>query len=395
MNRRIYLDNAATTPLDPRVLEVMQSCLSLTWGNPSSMYWEAREARRLLDGARRTIATLLEARPSEIVFTSGGTESDNLAILGIAEARRGLGNHVITSATEHHAVLHAAQALERRGFRVTYLPVDGEGFVDRGALEAAVSPDTVLVSIMLANNETGTIQPVHEISNLTKALNSKTLVHTDAVQAAGMLPLNPCALGVDALSLSAHKFYGPKGSGILYLRAGTPLAAQLVGGAQERERRAGTENVAAAVGLAMALRLAMEELSTRTAHVRGLCNLLLEELPRQIPSTTLTGPDDHALRLANNVSCCFSGVESETLLLQLDRAGFAASSGSACTTGSLEPSHVLTAMGLAPELARGSLRLTVGQENTMADIRSLLAALPACVERTRRIGRQRRAKMLS
>lgn len=388
MDGRIYLDHAATTPLDARVLEAMLPCLSRAWGNPSSVYAEAREARRHLDAARRSVAEALGARPAEIVFTSGGTESDNLAVLGIAEASAGRGRHVVTSATEHHAVLHAAAELERRGFRVTYLPVDGEGFVDAETLAAAVEPETVLVSVMLANNETGTVQPVRELALAVKERNPAAFFHTDAVQAAGLLEIDVNRLGVDALSLAGHKFYGPKGIGVLYLRQGTPIAAQSVGGSQEKERRAGTENVAAAVGLAAALRLAVDERPARAAHAAAQRNRLIEQIPRLVPDALLTGPLDGARRLANNFSCCFDGVEAETLLLQLDLAGIAASSGSACTSGSLEPSHVLTAMGFPPQTARGSLRLTVGQGNTSEDIDALLARLPAFVERLRHLGRR-------
>jgi len=395
MDKRVYLDHAATTPTDPRVIEAMISCLADGWGNPSSIYTEARTARHLLDRARRETADVLGARPAEIVFTSGGTESDNLALLGIAESHRAAGPHIVTSATEHHAVLHAAAVLERRGFRVTYLPVDGEGFVDLGALQAAVSPETVLVSVMLANNETGTIQPIAEIARLVKAQNAATLVHTDAVQAAGLLPLNVNELGVDALSLSGHKFYGPKGTGVLYLRQGTALEAQMAGGSQEKERRAGTENVAGCVGFAGALRLAADELSARAAHAARLRDRLLDEIPRRVPAAFITGPSSRDRRLPNSCSCRFDGVDAETLLLQLDLAGYAASSGSACTSGSLEPSHVLMAMGIAPERARGSLRLTVGQGNSMADVEGLLDVLPSCVERLRHLKRSTSANLVS
>jgi cysteine desulfurase len=383
MPGRIYLDHAATTPLDPRVLEAMLPCLTEAWGNPSSIYAEAREARRHLDAARRLVADLLGARPGEIVFTSGGSESDSLALRGIAAAAPGHARQVITVTTEHHAVLHTAAALEREGYRVTYLPVDGEGFVDSGALEAAVGPETVLVSVMLANNETGTIQAVPELARLVKARNPHVLVHTDAVQAAGMLDLDVSKLGVDALSLAAHKFYGPKGVGALYVRSGTAVEAQILGGSQEKERRAGTENVAGAVGLAAALRLATEELLERVRHVRALRDRLLTELPGRVAGTRITGPLDDARRLADNFSGCFEGIEAEMLLMQLDLAGVSASSGSACTSGSLEPSHVLTAMGIPEDLARGSLRLTVGNENTTDEIGRVLDCLPGFVERLR------------
>ena len=390
MNQRIYLDNAATTPLDQRVLTAMLPYLTEMWGNPSSIYAEGREARKALDAARRSVAETLSARPAEIIFTSGGSESDNLALRGIAEATRERGKHIITTQIEHHAILYSAGALEKDGCRVTYLPVDGEGFVDPDALEEAVGPDTTLVSIVHANNEVGTIQPIAELARLVKAKNPRTVFHTDAVQAAGALDLNVDQLGVDALSLTAHKIYGPKGVGALYLRARTPLRPQIHGGSQEKERRAGTENVAGAVGLATALRLAADELVQRTDHSRALRDRLLSEIPRIVPGIRITGPLDGDRRLANNASLCIEGLEAEALLLQLDMAGISASSGSACTSGSLEPSHVLTAMGISEATARGSLRLTVGKDNSIAEIDYLLDVLPAFVARLRGLGVQGR-----
>lgn len=384
MERRIYLDHAATTPVDPRVIEAMLPYFTTCWGNPSGIYQEAQEARKGLDGARRTVADILGARPNEIVFTAGGSESDSLAIRGVVAATRRRGNHVVTSAIEHHAVLHTVQALEREGVcRATYLPVDGEGFVDLDAVERAVTDETVLVSVMYANNEVGTVQPVEEIARIVKRRNPRTLMHTDAVQAAGTLDLTVDALGVDLLSLTAHKFYGPKGIGALYVRNRTPLQPQVLGGGQERNRRAGTENVAGAVGLATALRLAYDELDARNAHAAHLRDRLLDEIPARIPDVRVNGPRDRSRRLANNFSCCFRSVEGETVLLQLDMSGVAASSGSACTTGSLEPSHVLTAMGVPPAIARSSLRLTVGKDTTDADIDHVLDVLPRFVARLR------------
>ncbi len=387
MERRIYLDHAATTPVDPRVVEAMLPYFTTVWGNPSGIYQEAREARKGLDNARRTVADVLDARPNEIVFTGGGSDADSLAIRGVVAATRRRGNHVITTQIEHHAVLHTVQALERDGAcRATYLPVDGEGFVDLDALEHAITDETVLVSIMYANNEVGTIQPIADIARLVKRRNPRTLIHTDAVQAAGSLDLTVDALGVDLLSIAAHKFYGPKGVGVLYVRTRTPLTPQILGGSQERNRRAGTENVAGAVGLATALRLAYDELAARNAHAVRLRDRLLDEIPARIPDVLMNGPRDRARRLANNVNCCVRFVEGETLLLQLDMSGVAASSGSACTTGSLEPSHVLTAMGVPPEIARSSLRLTVGKDNTDADIDYVLDVLPRFVARLRGLG---------
>ena len=401
MDHHIYLDHAATTPLDPRVLEAMLPYLHTFWGNPSSIYQEAREARKGLDGARRMVAEILGARPNEVIFTSGGTESDNSALRGVtraarrraqtqAEARvarvaggRPAGRHIITSDIEHHAILHTAEELEGEGFRVTYLPVDSTGLVDLGALERALDDETILVSIMYANNEVGTIEPIAEMARLVKARQPHAVFHTDAVQAVGALDINVDRLGVDALSIAAHKLYGPKGVGTLYLRTRTPFQPQQLGGSQEKNRRAGTENVAGAVGLATAMRLAYEEFSERNARVRALRDRLLTELPRLVPGTHITGPSDPEARLPNNFSCCFEHVEGEAVLLQLDLAGIAASSGSACTSGSLEPSHVLKAMGVPDDLARGSLRLTVGKDNTPEEIDRLLAVLPGIVQRLR------------
>lgn len=382
---RIYLDHAATTPLDPRVLDAMLPYLRDYWGNPSSLYLEAQEARKGLEDARRSVAAVLGCRPQEVIFTSGGTESDNLALRGAAYGglRQRGANHIVTTAIEHHAVLHTAERLEQEGFRVTYLGVDREGFIDLAKLEAAVTDDTALVSIMYVNNEVGTIEPVAEAARIVKAKNPHAVFHTDAVQAAGTLDIDTGRLGVDMLSLAAHKFYGPKGAGALYVRSRTPFVPQQLGGAQEKGRRAGTENVAGAVGLAKALTLAYEESGARNAHYRSLRDKLLQEVPRRIPLTHVTGPLDPSKRASNNASFCFELVEGEAILIALDLAGIAASSGSACTSGSLEPSHVLTAMGIPETLARGSLRLTVGRGNTMEQIEDVLAALPQIVDRIR------------
>jgi cysteine desulfurase len=382
---RIYLDHAATTPPDPRVIEAMMPMLTRFWGNPSSIYLEGQEAHRALDSARKLCADLLGATAKEIIFTSGGTESDNSAIRGAAfsQRERGRGNHIITSAIEHHAVLHTVEQLEREGFRATYLPVDSEGFVDLAALEAAVGPETTVLSIMHANNEVGTIQPIAEISRIAKAKNPNVAVHTDAVQAAGSVDITPATLGVDMLSIAAHKLYGPKGVGLLYVRNRTPWQPMLLGGSQEKERRAGTENVAGVVGLANAMKLAWDESEPRNAHSREMRDRLLFELPERISDTVITGPTDPEKRLSNNFSCCFRNVEGESVLLALDMADIAASSGSACTTGALEPSHVLTAMGIDSDLAHASLRLTVGAATTSADIDHVLTTLPAIITRLR------------
>lgn len=380
---RIYLDHAATTPVDPRVIEAMLPYWTQHWGNPSSVYEEGQAARKGLDSARQTVAEILGARPQEIVFTGGGSEADTLAVRGAALAARRRGDHIITSRIEHHAVLHTVQQMEREGFTATYLPVDGEGFVDLAALEQCVTERTTLVSIMLANNEVGTIQPIEEIVRIVKARNPKTIVHTDAVQAAGALDLTVGALGVDMLSLAAHKIYGPKGVGALCVRQRTPLQPLVLGGSQERDRRAGTENVAGAVGFATALRLASDEMAGRNAHNRALRDRLLTEIPARIPYTRVNGPLDPARRISNNVNVCFQFVEGEAVLLALDMNGIAASSGSACTTGSLEPSHVLTAIGVPEEIARSSLRLSVGTDNTMEQIERVLEMLPKFVARLR------------
>jgi cysteine desulfurase len=383
MTSRIYLDHAATTPVDPRVIEAMLPFWTAYWGNPSSIYEEAQEARKGLDDARRTVAEILGAKPQEIIFTGGGSEADNLAVRGAALASRRRGNHIVTSQIEHHAVLHTVQQLEREDFQATYLPVDGEGFVDLDALERAVTDQTTVVSIMLANNEVGTIQPIAEIARIVKSRNPRTILHTDAVQAAGALDLDVNRLGVDLLSLAAHKIYGPKGTGVLYARTRTPLQPLILGGSQEKDRRAGTENVAGAAGMAMALRLAHDELDTRNAHNRLLRDRLLVEIPARIPYTRVNGPLDLSRRISNNASVCFQFVEGEAVLLALDMNGIAASSGSACTSGSLEPSHVLTAMGVPDEIARSSLRLTVGSDNTPEQIDYVLDVLPRIVERLR------------
>lgn len=382
---RIYLDHAATTPPDPRVIEAMMPMLTTFWGNPSSIYLEGQEARRAVDSSRKICADLLGATPKEIVFTGGGTESDNAAIRGAAFAQRarGRGNHIITSAIEHHAVLHTVQQLEREGFRATYLPVDASGVVSLAALEEAVGPETTVVSVMAANNEVGTIEPIADISRIARAKNRNVVVHTDAVQAAGAIDITPSTLGVDLLSIAGHKLYGPKGVGLLYIKNRTPWQPLILGGSQEKERRAGTENVAGIVGLAAAMKLAFDEFEARNAHSRELRNRLLFELPERIPDTVITGPANPAGRISNNFSCCFRNVEGESVLLALDMADIAASSGSACTTGALEPSHVLTAMGIDADLAHASLRLTVGAGTTSQHIDHVLETLPAIVARLR------------
>ena len=380
----IYLDHAATTPVAPAVLEAMLPYFSERFGNPSSVYATARESRRAIDAARDAVAEVLGARSSEIVFTGSGTESDNLAIKGVAFANRARGSHVITSQVEHHAVLHSCDYLEKLGFRVTRLPVDRLGVVDLGALEAALDDQTILVSIMYANNEVGTVEPIREAVRIVKGRNPRTVVHTDAVQAGGALDLSVDRLGVDMLSLSGHKFYGPKGVGALYVRRGTPYWPQQHGGAQERNRRAGTENVPGIVGFAAALKLAYDRLEENNAHVRRLRDRIVAGVLASVDRAVLTGHPTE--RLPNNASFCFEGVEGESVLLSLDQQGIMASSGSACTSASLEPSHVLLAMGLPPELAHGSLRITTGLDNTDEQIDRLLAVLPETISRLRALG---------
>ena len=376
--RTIYLDHAATTALDPRALDVMLPYFTTEYGNASSIYKLGRHAMQAIDSAREQVADVLGCRPTEIAFTGCGSESDNLAIKGIAFASQKKGNHLITSSIEHHAVLHTCQYLERFGFKTTYLPVDEYGCVNPGDVERAITDQTILVSIMYANNEVGTVEPVTEIGRICRA--RKIPFHIDAVQAGGALSLDVGALNADLLTLSAHKFYGPKGVGILYVRQGMRLLPQLQGGSQERGRRAGTENVAGVVGAAIALCLAYEELPQVMPRITALRDRLIAGL-LTIPASRLTGHPTE--RLPNNASFCFEGVEGESILLNLDLLGIAASTGSACTSGSVDPSHVLIAMGLPPEWSHGSLRLTVGKENTDADVDTILDVLPGIVEKLR------------
>src|SRR5579884_1768117 len=374
--RTIYLDHAATTSLDPRVLEVMIPYFTTEYGNASSIYTLGRHAMQAIDRSREQVAELLHARPTEIAFVGCGSESDNLAIKGIAFASQKKGKHIITSSVEHHAVLHTCQYLERFGFTTTYLPVDEYGRISPDDVAHAITDQTVLVSLMYANNEIGTIEPIEEIGRICR--ERKVPLHVDAVQAGGALPIDVKALNADLLSLSAHKFYGPKGVGIIYIRQGVRILPQLQGGSQERGRRAGTENVAGIVGAAEALRLAQEELPEVTPRLRALRDQLIEGV-LTIPRSRLTGhPTD---RLPNNASFAFEGVEGESILLSLDLYGIAASTGSACTSGSVEPSHVLVALGLSPAWQRGSLRLTLGKENTREDVEKVLSVLPGVVEK--------------
>ncbi|HHY33558.1 MAG TPA: cysteine desulfurase NifS [Firmicutes bacterium] len=377
--RTVYLDNAATTRPRREVVEAMLPYLGDKYGNPSSIYGIGREARAALDEARDTVARILGAEAGEIVFTGSGTEADNAAIKGVAFANRDRGDHIITSAIEHHAVLDSAKRLEKRGFRVTYVPVDSYGMVDPADVEAAITDKTILISIMHANNEVGTIEPIEEIARIAK--EHGVYFHTDAVQTAGHIPIDVNRLGVDLLSLSAHKFYGPKGVGALYVRRGVRMERYLDGGGQERNRRAGTENVAGIVGLAKALELAVSEMNDEAGRVSQLRDRLIRGVMDRITHVRLNGHPTR--RLPGNASFCFEFIEGESLLLNLDMLGVCGSSGSACTSGSLEPSHVLLAMGIPHEVAHGSLRLTLGRYNTEEDVDYVLEHLPGIVAKLR------------
>ena len=377
--RRVYLDHSATTPVRPEVVEAMLPYLREAYGNPSSLHQWGQEAKKAVEQAREEVARLVSARPEEIVFTSGGTEANNLAIIGAAYANSAKGRHIITSGIEHHSVLDTMRYLEKQGFKVNYLPVTGEGLVRVEEVAAAISPETILISIMHANNEVGTVQPIAAIGRLARERG--IIFHTDAVQTAGKIPVNVEELGVDLLSLSAHKIYGPKGVGALYIRKGRRLNPLLHGGGQERNRRPGTENVPGIVGFGRAAALAKQELAAEGKRLSALRDRLLEGVAERIPEVVITGHRER--RLPNHASVCVKYVEGESLLLSLDLQGVAASSGSACTSGSLEPSHVLLAMGLPPEIAQGSLRLTLGRDNQETDVEYVLKILPPIVERLR------------
>ncbi len=379
MTNKIYMDNAATTPLKREVLDAMMPYLTEEYGNASSIYATGRDAKRALDEARQTVADALGAKVNEIYFTSCGSEADNWAIQGVAYANKNRGRHIISSQIEHHAVLHTLQYLEKQGLEVTYLPVDEYGLVRPDDLKDAIRPDTILITIMYANNEIGTIEPIDELAQI--AHERKIVFHTDAVQAVGHVPLNVKELDVDLLSLSAHKLYGPKGVGALYIKNGVKLDNFLHGGAQERGRRAGTENVAGIVGLAKAIELATAEINENVAHLTTLRDKLISGIQAQIPYCRLNGHPTK--RLCNNVNFSFEFIEGESLLLMLDMKGVAASSGSACTSGSLDPSHVLLAIGLKHEIAHGSLRLSIGDFTTEEDIDYVLEVLGPIVQRLR------------
>ncbi len=378
--RRIYLDYAATTPVSPDVMAAMLPYFTQVYGNASSIHGEGREAKRAIENARRQVAKALNAAiPQEIYFTAGGSESDNWAIKGTAFAH-GSG-HIITTAIEHHAVLHTCQCLEKQGYAVTYLPVDKFGRVSASQVEKALRPDTFLVSAMAANNEVGTLQPIAEIGELCRSRG--ILFHTDAVQAVGAISLDVQAMKIDLLSLSGHKLHGPKGVGALYIRKGVKIDNLLHGGAQERGYRAGTENLPGIVGLGRAVELAHMNLAENAARMTQLRDLLIHGLMQRIPASRLNGHPE--LRLPGNVNLSFDGVEGEALLLRLDLMGVAGSSGSACTSGTLNPSHVLMALGLSETAANGALRLTLGTETTREEIDAVLDILPPIVEDLRRM----------
>ncbi len=375
MSRLIYADNAATTALSKTALDAMMPYLTTEYGNPSSLYRHGQRAKEALENARSTIAACLNADPKEIFFTSGGTESDNWAILKTVQARKAKGNHIITTTVEHHAVHHSLDYLKKQGCQVTYLPVDSRGQISLEELEAAIRPDTVLITIMAANNEVGTILPVAEIGAIAK--KHKVIFHTDAVQAAGHIPLDVKAMNVDLLSLSSHKFHGPKGSGVLYIRRGFRLPALIHGGGQERNYRSGTENVAQIVGMAAALKEAVDHMEENTARVSALRDRIIDGVMK-LPRTHLTG--DPVNRLPGTASFVFEGVEGESILLRLDAKGICASTGSACSSASLEPSHVLLALGIPAEIAHGSLRLTIDEHTTEQDVDDIIAAVTEVIE---------------
>jgi cysteine desulfurase len=379
--RRVYLDNNATTPLAPEVFEAMKPYLLEDFGNASSIHWYGQRAKNAVEKARQQVAKLLNARPSEVVFTSGGTESDNASIFGIIQAARPAAPHIITTGIEHHAVLNTAQALEKRGVSVTYVGVGASGVIDPEEVKRAIRPETVLISIMHANNEIGTIQPLEEIGAIAR--EHDIYFHTDAVQAVGKIPVDVEKLGVDLLSLSAHKFNGPKGVGATYIRKGTILKPLLYGGHHERDRRPGTENVPGIVGLGMAAELALTYLEEAVQRVAGLRDRLERGILERVPRVTVNG--DPGRRLPTTSNLCFDYVEGEGFVIAMDLRGIACSTGAACSSGSVEPSHVLSAIGRTPEQARSSIRLSLGRYNTAEDIDATLETLPAVVERLRSV----------
>ncbi|GKX66692.1 cysteine desulfurase NifS [Inconstantimicrobium mannanitabidum] len=379
MDKVVYMDYSATTYVKPEVLEEMLPYFSENFGNPSSFYGISRKTKMAIDEARTKIAKTLNCEDSEVYFTGGGSEADNWAIKGVAFANRKKGNHIITTKIEHHAVLHTCQYLEKQGFEVTYLDVDKEGLISIEDLKAAIRPETILVSVMFANNEIGTIEPIKEIGEICK--EKKIFFHTDAVQAVGNVPIDVKALNIDLLSLAGHKIYGPKGIGVLYIRKGVRIDNLIHGGGQERARRAGTENIPAIVGLGKAMELAGKNVEEHAKKMTALRDRLIDGLLK-IPYSRLNGPRGDK-RLPGNANVCFEYIEGESILLMLDFEGICASSGSACTSGSLDPSHVLLAIGLPHEIAHGSLRLTLGDGSTEEDVDHVINVLPGIIERLR------------
>jgi len=379
MSKVIYMDNAATTATRKEVLETMLPFFGQTYGNPSSIHGVGREARKAVEAARKQVADAIGAEPREVYFTAGGSESDNWAIRLGCEAMSKKGKHIITSAIEHHAILHTCEAMEKEGYRVTYLPVDEFGRVSVQDVENAISEDTALITIMAANNEIGTLQPIKEIAEVAK--KHGVLFHTDAVQAIGAIPVNVKELGVDMLSMSGHKFHGPKGIGALYVRKGIRMSNLIHGGAQERGFRAGTENLPAIVGIGKAIEIATAELPEYSRRMTALRDRLIDGLTERIPDIRLNG--HRTKRLPGNVNISIRYLEGESILMRLDLAGIEASSGSACTSGSLDPSHVLLAIGLPHEIAHGSLRLSLGMDNTEEEVETVLNELPKIVQNLR------------
>jgi cysteine desulfurase len=380
---RIYLDHAATTPVDPRVLDAMRPFLEGAFGNPSSLHWWGREAKKALDGARVTVARCLSAKPEEIIFTSGATEADNLVIFGVTQALESRGKHLITTSIEHAAVANACEVLQSQGWDVTWLPVDAEGFVSVDAVQAALRPETALVSIIHGNNEIGTIQPVEAIGEMLRARG--VLFHIDAVQTVGKLPIALDTLPVDYLTLSAHKIYGPKGVGVLYVRSGAPVPVPMVvGGGQEGNLRSGTENLPGIIGLVQALALAVDMMPDETLRLRALQEAFIADVLVNIPDAVLNGPRDVSRRVPGNVHFSFPPGEGEALVLHLDLKGIAASSGSACHSAVIEPSRIIKALGKSDDIARATVRFSLGRSTTREDLSRVMAILPEVVGRFRK-----------
>ncbi|APH20712.1 cysteine desulfurase NifS [Clostridium botulinum] len=381
MNKQVYMDYSATTYTKPEVLEEMLPFFTENFGNPSSLYSFSDKTKKAVNLARERVSKALNAEKNEIFFTSGGSEADNWALKGIAYANKKKGNHIITTKIEHHAILHTAQFLEKEGFKVTYLPVDEEGFVSVEDIKNAITDETILVSVMFANNEVGTIEPIKEIGELCKEKN--IYFHTDAVQAIGHVDIDVKDMNIDLLSMSAHKFYGPKGVGALYIKNGVKIQNLIHGGGQERGKRASTEDTAGIVGLGKAIELAMENMPEENEKLSNLRGRLIRGIEERIPEVKLNGPKDMSRRLPNNVNFSFIGIEGETLLLDLDMNGIFGSTGSACASASLDPSHVLLSIGLPHETAHGSLRLSLGAKNTEEDIDYVLEVLPKIIKQRR------------